>query len=70
VLDNGRAGILVPSGDPAALAESIDSLAADTGRLFALVKRGLELAQTRTLEETSASTAAFLSAGAHRRTEA
>jgi glycosyltransferase involved in cell wall biosynthesis len=69
VLENGRAGVLVPPGDPAAFAESIDGLVADNGRLFALVKRGLELAETRTLEETSASAAAFLSAGARRRTE-
>ncbi|MBL7262303.1 glycosyltransferase [Paractinoplanes lichenicola] len=63
VLDNGRAGALVPSGDPAALAESIDGLVTDSGRRAALVSRGRELAEMRTLEETSASTAAFLAAG-------
>ncbi|GIE79401.1 hypothetical protein Aph02nite_53510 [Actinoplanes philippinensis] len=63
VLDNGRAGVLVPSGDAAALAESIDGLAADAARRSALVERGRELAETRTLEATSASTAAFLAAG-------
>ncbi|MFD1368772.1 glycosyltransferase [Actinoplanes sichuanensis] len=63
VLDNGRAGILVPSGDATALAESIDGLVADSARLSALVERGRELAETRTLEATSASAAAFLAAG-------
>jgi glycosyltransferase involved in cell wall biosynthesis len=70
VLDNGKAGILVPSGDPAALAESIDRLVADSGRLSALVKRGRELAELRTLDKTSASAAAFLTAGARPRTAA
>ncbi|MGW4948414.1 glycosyltransferase [Actinoplanes sp. NPDC004185] len=70
VLDNGRAGVLVPSGDPVALTESIDSLVADDKRMTALVKRGRELAEMRTLEETSASTAAFLAAGARQETEA
>jgi glycosyltransferase involved in cell wall biosynthesis len=70
VLDNGKAGILVPSGDSAALAESIDGLVADNARLSALVKRGRELAELRTLEETSASAATFLAAGTRQRTEA
>ncbi|MFI7544850.1 glycosyltransferase [Actinoplanes sp. NPDC049599] len=70
VLDNGRAGILVPSGDPAALAESIDRLVADGDRVFAMVKRGRELAEMRTLEETSASAAAFLAAGTRQGAEA
>jgi glycosyltransferase involved in cell wall biosynthesis len=67
VLEQGRAGVLVPPGDPAALAGSIDRLVADDDRLHALVKRGRELAELRTLEETSASTAAFLAAGGRRR---
>ena len=70
VLDNGRAGVLVPSGDAAALAESIQSLASDSGRMFALVQRGRELAEMRTLEETSASVAAFLAADTRQRTAA
>jgi len=70
VLDHGRAGILVPSGDPVALAESIDGLVADDDRLCAMVKRGRELAEMRTLEETSASAAAFLTTGTRQRTEA
>ena len=70
VLDHGRAGLLVPPGDPAAFAESIDSLVADEGRLLALAKRGRELAEKRTLEETSAGAAAFLAAGGRRGTEA
>ncbi|MEU4158191.1 glycosyltransferase [Actinoplanes sp. NPDC026670] len=63
VLDDGRAGVLVPSGDAAALAESIDGLIADSARLAALVERGRELAEMRTLEATSASAAAFLTGG-------
>jgi glycosyltransferase involved in cell wall biosynthesis len=70
VLDNGKAGVLVPSGNAAALAESVERLVADNGRLTALVKRGRELAEMRTLEETSASAAAFLTAGTRQRTEA
>ena len=66
VLDHGAAGILVPSGDAAALAESIDMLVDDNGLLSAVTKRGSELAAQRTLEETSASVAAFLAAGAGR----
>jgi glycosyltransferase involved in cell wall biosynthesis len=69
VLDNGRAGILVPPGDPVALAESINRSVDDNGLLFALARRGRELAEKQTLEETSASVAAFLAAGARRRTE-
>lgn len=69
VLDNGGAGVLVPSGDAAALAESIARLVADDSRRSALVKRGRELAEMRTLEETSTSTAAFLAAGIRPRTE-
>jgi hypothetical protein len=59
----------VPSGDAAALAESIARLVADDSRRSALVKRGRELAEMRTLEETSTSTAAFLAAGIRPRTE-
>jgi glycosyltransferase involved in cell wall biosynthesis len=70
VLDNGRAGVLVPPGDPVALTESIESLVADNSRLTTLVQRGRELAEMRTLEETSASTAAFLAAGTGQETTA
>ena len=68
VLDHGRAGVLVPSGDPVALAESISQLVADNDRRFALVQRGRELAEMRTLEVTAASTAAFLAADTRQRT--
>ena len=70
VLDNGRAGVLVPSGDLAALVESIARLVADDDGRLALVKRGRELAEMRTLEETSASAAAFLAAGTQPRSKA
>ncbi|WP_433793567.1 glycosyltransferase [Actinoplanes sp. CA-252034] len=69
VLDDGRAGVLVPSRDATALAESIDGLVEDSARLSAMVQRGRELAETRTLEATSASAAAFLKAGTQQRAE-
>ncbi len=63
VLDNGRAGVLVPSGDATALADSVEGLVADPDRMYALVKRGRELAEMRTLEATSGAAAAFLATG-------
>ena len=70
VLDNGAAGVLVPPQDVAALVESIDSLSTDPARQFALARRGRELAEGRTLEQTSASTAAFMLSSVERRTGA
>ncbi|MBB4695086.1 glycosyltransferase [Paractinoplanes abujensis] len=70
VLDHGRAGVLVPSGDTVALAEAIDGLVADEERRFAMVRRGRELAEMRTLEETSAAAATFLATGIRQGVEA
>jgi phosphatidylinositol alpha-mannosyltransferase len=40
VLDDGRAGVLFPPGDPAALATAITDLAADRARLHQLADAG------------------------------
>jgi glycosyltransferase involved in cell wall biosynthesis len=60
VLDGGRAGMLVPPGEPAAVAIAIRDLAADADRRRTYAQCGLELAQERTLERTAARTATFL----------
>jgi glycosyltransferase involved in cell wall biosynthesis len=45
LLDNGRAGVLAPPGDPAALAAAIDGLLADEPRRQALAAAGLRQAR-------------------------
>jgi glycosyltransferase involved in cell wall biosynthesis len=61
LLDGGRAGMLVPAGDVAALADAVLVLTDDGGRRSELVERGLELARDRTLEREAARVAAFVS---------
>jgi len=60
VLDEGRAGILVPPGDAVALADAIEQLCASPDLRRRIVERGLTLAQQRTLERTAAAAADFL----------
>jgi glycosyltransferase involved in cell wall biosynthesis len=47
VLERGRAGMLVPSGDVDALAEAIDALAADRDFARALAARGAAVVRER-----------------------
>lgn len=59
-LDDGRAGLLVPPDDLAALVDAVRRLVADERLRSQLVARGLELARTRTLEAEAARVAAFI----------
>jgi glycosyltransferase involved in cell wall biosynthesis len=59
-LDGGRAGLLVPPADAAALVAAVSRLADDEELRSQLVAHGLELARERTLEKEAARVAAFL----------
>lgn len=60
-LDDGRAGLLVPPQDPAALAAAIRRLAREPELRRSLAGRGLELARRATVEEESSRVAEFIS---------
>jgi glycosyltransferase involved in cell wall biosynthesis len=60
---DGAAALLVPPGDAEAVAEAIRRLADDTRLARSLAERGLELAETLTLEAEAARVARFLAAG-------
>jgi glycosyltransferase involved in cell wall biosynthesis len=47
LIEDGRSGLLVPAGDPAALAAAIRRLADDRGRASAMGERGRKLAESR-----------------------
>lgn len=59
-LDGGRAGLLVPPADRAALVEAVLRITDDDGLRRQLVEHGLERARDRTLEAQAARVAAFL----------
>lgn len=59
-LDGGAAGLLVPPGDPRALADAVRKLMSDTGLRRALAGRGLELARSQTLEAQAGRVAEFI----------
>jgi glycosyltransferase involved in cell wall biosynthesis len=59
-LDGGRAGLLVPAKNRAALVAAIQRLAADAKLRENLVNRGLELARERTLEAQAELVAEFI----------
>lgn len=50
VLDNGNYGVLVPPGDPGALAAAVLQLLADPSRRRSLAARGLERAATLSIQ--------------------
>ena len=60
VLDDGRAGLLIPPADLPALVAAIRRLSSDTELRERLVLRGLELAQELTLETQSQRVAGFI----------
>jgi glycosyltransferase involved in cell wall biosynthesis len=57
----GDAALLVPPGEADAAAKALERLAAEPDLRRRLVVRGLERAQTRTLEAESGKVAEFLS---------
>ncbi len=57
---SGEAGLLVPPGDAAELADAVQRLAGDAGLQRALAERGLELAGRATIESESERVAAFI----------
>jgi glycosyltransferase involved in cell wall biosynthesis len=59
-LAGGAAGLLVPPGDAAALAEAVQRMVADAGLRARTARAGLDLARGRTLEATAAAAAGFL----------
>lgn len=63
VLDDGRAGLLVPPADLDALLAAIRRLTSDAELRERLVRRGLELARELTLETQSGRVAAFIAGG-------
>ena len=60
VLDDGRAGLLIPPADLPALVAAIRLMSSDTELRERLVLRGLELAQELTLETQSQRVAGFI----------
>jgi len=60
VLDDGRAGLLIPPADLPALVAAIKLMSSDTELRERLVLRGLELAQELTLETQSQRVAGFI----------
>lgn len=60
LLDGGRAGLLVPPSDLEALVGAIQQLAEDEGLRERLVKRGLELGRSLTLEAQAERVARFI----------
>jgi glycosyltransferase involved in cell wall biosynthesis len=63
-LANGRAGLLVPPGDAAALADAIDALVSDEELRASLVAFGRTLVRDLTLEAESARVASFIAGDA------
>ena len=59
-LSGGEAGLLVPPGDPTAIADAVQSLEADATLRNSLAARGLELARDATIESESRRVAAFI----------
>ena len=60
VLDDGRAGLLIPPADLPALVAAIRRMSSDAALRERLVLRGLELAQELTLETQSQRVAGFI----------
>jgi glycosyltransferase involved in cell wall biosynthesis len=60
ILARGRYGVLVPPGDPAALADAIDRLLADPDRARSLAAAGPERAAAFTAEQSGAAYVAML----------
>jgi glycosyltransferase involved in cell wall biosynthesis len=63
VLEDGRTALLVPAGEPGALAAAIDHLLGDRARGLALGAAGAELARSRLSSDRIASELARLYAG-------
>jgi glycosyltransferase involved in cell wall biosynthesis len=60
-LEEGAAGLLVPPGDPVAIADAVQRLEGDPALRRSLAGHGMELARRATIESEGARVAAFIS---------